>query len=354
MDPLEALPVTLLTGFLGSGKTTLLNRLLRARPLTAVVINEFGAVGLDHLLVEGRQGPLALLSGGCVCCQVQGVLAPTLKNLWMARASGRLPPYERLIIETSGIADPAPILEALARERWVAARHRLDAILTTVDAQFGLEQLARHFEAERQVAVADRLLLTKTDLAPPAKLEALRQRLAALNPAAPVETVLHGAIEPARLLDLNAFAPQGTGLQAQRWLAHSRYRPARTASGLLRPAAKVSHAMGRIRAYTLRFDTPLPWAGVEAALARLTAHHPQQLLRLKAIVNVQGRDRPMVLHAVQHMRYPPIELDAWPDADRSSRFVFITADLDAALVAGLLGDFTQTVADGIALEAGTR
>lgn len=354
MDPHEALPVTLLTGFLGSGKTTLLNRLLRARPLTAVVINEFGEVGLDHQLVEGRQGPLALLSGGCVCCQVQGALAPTLKNLWMARVSGRVPPYERVIIETSGIADPAPILEALARERWVAARHRLDAILTTVDAQFGLEQLSRHFEAERQVAVADRLLLTKTDLAPPAMVAALRQRLATLNPAAPIETVLQGEIEPARLLELNAFAPQRAGLQAQRWLAHSRYRPARTASGLLRSEATVSHEAGRIRAFTLRFETPLPWEGVEAALALLTAHRPQQLLRLKAMVNVQGRDRPVVLHAVQHMRYPPVELDAWPDADRTSRFVFITADLDEALVAGLLGDFTQAAAAGIALDARTR
>lgn len=353
MAPPERLPVSLLTGFLGSGKTTLLNRLLRARPLTAVVINEFGEVGIDHQLVAGGQGPVALLAGGCVCCQVQGALAPTLKNLWMARASGRVPAYERLIIETSGVADPAPILETLARERWVAARHRLDAVLTTVDAQFGLGQLARHFEAKRQAAVADRLLITKTDLAPPALVQALRQRLEALNPTAPVYAVVRGAIEPDALLDRHAFAPRGADHALPRWLTDGRYRAVRVDVGLAGADAQVAQGQGRIRTFSLRIDTPLDWAGLEAALHSLVARRPQQLLRMKAIVNLRGRDRPVVLHAVQHVRYPPVELEAWPDADRASRFVFVAADLGEAEVAGWLRAVTQAAA-GVALGATTR
>ena len=342
LTPRELLPVTLLTGFLGSGKTTVLNHLLRHLPLTAVVMNEFGEIGLDHQLLEESRGPLALLSGGCVCCQIQGTLAPTLKNLYMARSSGKLPPYERIIIETTGIADPAPILDTLLNERWLAARHKLDGVVTTVDAVFGLQQLEAHFEAARQVAVADRLLLSKTDLAAPEQIVALTARLAELNPAAPIDTVLNGRINPARVTHLGLFNPLDKHPDVAKWLAHQRYKPAsRTLLGGKAQVATVPMHDTRIQAFSLTFDEPLDWHGVLSALEMLQAFRPQNLLRMKALVNVKGKANPVVLHGVQHILYPPAELPAWPDEHRRSRFVFITSDLEAGFVAKLLNDFTQ-------------
>ncbi|MCA1978367.1 MAG: GTP-binding protein [Thiobacillus sp.] len=336
------LPVTLLTGFLGSGKTTVLNHLVRTLPRTAILMNEFGEVALDHQLLQKMEGPMALLAGGCVCCTISGSLSPTLKNLWMARDKGDIPAFERVVIETTGIADPAPVLDNLLNDRWVRARFRLDGVVTTVDALFGMGQLDQHFEAVKQVAVADKLLLTKTDLATPAAVATLTARLAELNPAADIVTVVNGALDPAHVQHLGLWNAETKTAEVARWLKAARYRPAR-AGTLGKTAAPESHD-ARIRAFSVVLDTPLDRYGLSAALSMLTSFRAENLLRFKAIVNLQNETQPVVLHGVQHVLYPEVKLPAWPDDDHRSRFVFIVRDLDPEFVDKLLADFSGAAA----------
>lgn len=266
----------------------------------------------------------------------------------MGRADGKLPPFERVIIETTGIADPAPILDTLLNDRWIAARFRMDGVVTTVDAVLGEQQLGSYPEALRQVAVADRLVLTKTDLAQAKEVEAIRARLTALNPAAAQVEAIHGVTNYAALLNLGLFNPADKHPDVAKWLAHQRYKP--VAGGLLGGKAKSPWHDDHIRSFGLTFDVPLEWEGVSAALEMLSAFRAKQLLRMKAIVNIKDRDKPVVLHAVQHVFYPPAELAAWPEGedgpDRRSRFVFITDGLEEEFVKKLLEDFTHAAAAG--------
>ncbi len=335
----ELLPVTLLTGFLGSGKTTLLNQLIRHLPRTAVVMNEFGEISLDHDLLEKMEGPMAVLSGGCVCCTVVGSLSPTLKNLYMARERGDVPRFERVVIETTGIADPAPILDTLLNDPWVRARFRMDGVVTTVDAVLGEAQLDSYFEAQRQVAVADRLILTKTDLASSGELAALKERLAELNPAAEQLVALKGDMDFRLILDLGLFNARDKVPDVQKWLNEQRYKPAR-AAGIMGKSTNDGHD-NRIRSFSVVIDEPIPPAGLQAALEMLVGFRSEYLLRFKAIVNLAGHDKPTILHGVQHVLYPETELDAWPSEDRRSRFVFIVRDLEPGFVAKVLADFSQ-------------
>jgi G3E family GTPase len=333
------LPITLLTGFLGSGKTTVLNHLVRTLPRTAILMNEFGEVALDHQLLQKMEGPMALLSGGCVCCTISGSLSPTLKNLWMARQKGDIPAFERVIIETTGIADPAPVLDNLLHDNWVRARFRLDGVVTTVDALFGMGQLDEHFEAVKQVAVADRLLLTKTDLASAEAVAALRERLAALNPAADIVTVMHGEVDPATIRNLGLWNAETRAPEVARWLKPQRYQPAGAPSRLGGKPQIAQHDT-RIRAFSVVLDAPLDRYGLQSALSMLTSFRAENLLRFKALVNLAGEDKPVVLHGVQHVLYPEVTLDAWPDDDHRSRFVFIVRDLEPEFVSKLLVDFS--------------
>ena len=337
----ELLPVTLLTGFLGSGKTTLLNQLIRHLPRTAVVMNEFGEISLDHDLLEKMEGPMAVLSGGCVCCTVSGSLSPTLKNLYMARERGDIPKFERVVIETTGIADPAPILDTLLNDPWVRARFRMDGVVTTIDAVLGEAQLDSYFEAVKQVAVADKVVFTKTDLASSTDLDILKQRVAALNPAAEQLAAIKGKMDFRSIIDLGLFNAQGKAPDVQKWLNEQRYKPVRAGGLMGKPSRKQDGHDKRIRSFSVVIEEPIPPAGLQAALEMLVSFRSEYLLRFKAIVNLAGHNKPTVLHGVQHVLYPEAELESWPTEDHRSRFVFIVRDLEPEFVAKVLEDFSH-------------
>ena len=336
------IPVFIVTGFLGSGKTTLLNRLVRHPGLadTAVVVNEFGEIGIDHLLVESSHENTVLLASGCLCCTVRGDLVDTLGDLAAKRDGGEVPAFARVVIETTGLADPAPVLRTLMGEPTITARYRLAGVITTVDAVHGSGQLDEHLESLKQAAVADVVVMTKTDIAPPESVAALRARLLQISPAVPIHEVVGGEVEPDRL-----FAGFGTagdlGVRIDR------------AEDTAANGAAHEHVHGhdgqdvnrhddRIAAVSVIRDRPLEWQAVRTWLQSIASLRGADLLRVKGIINVAGIDTPVVVHGVQHVFDPPRRLDRWPDDDRRTRIVLIARDLDgdglnAALDAAIEG-----------------
>lgn len=333
-------PVTLLTGFLGSGKTTLLNRLLKHPSMqeTAVLINEFGAVSIDHLLVREASENIMVMSNGCICCSVAGDLVQALRELYFKRANNEIPDFKRVVIETTGLADPAPIMHTLIEMPLVAARYSFSGIVTTVDAVHGEQQLNDHFESVKQAAVADRIVLTKTDSATRQQIDQLRTRLLALNPGADVYEAVAGEIAPEILFDTGLYQPARKTPDVQHWLRAEAYRPL-PLQGLLSARIAPNRHDERIRAFVVTFSEPVAWQVLIDALELLTSFRGEHLLRIKGIVNVAGEPLPRVIHAVQHTIYPAATLSAWPDNDRSTRLVFITRDLDEAFVRQTLTGF---------------
>ena len=335
-------PVTLLTGFLGSGKTTLLNRLLKhpAMQETAILINEYGAVSIDHLLVREASENIMVMSNGCICCSVAGDMVQALRDLYFKRANGEVPDFRRVIIETTGLADPAPIMHTLIEMPLVAARYSFSGIVTTVDAVYGEQQLNDHFESVKQAAVADRIVLTKTDTATREQIDRLRARLRILNPAADIYEAVDGEIAPEKLFDTGLYQPSRKTVDVQNWLRAQAYKPMPARNSFLAPAGAVpSNHDVRIRAFVVTFPDPLAWHALVDALEMLTAARGENLLRIKGIVNVAGEKLPRVIHAVQHTIYPAATLPAWPEGDRHTQLVFITRDLDEALIRQTLTSF---------------
>jgi G3E family GTPase len=347
-DISSLIPVTVLTGFLGSGKTTVLNHVLKqpAMAATAVIVNEFGEIGLDHLLVERASEDVVLLNSGCLCCTVRSDIAETLLDLFVGRVKARVPHFARVVIETTGLADPAPILHTLMSDPLVAARYLLDGVVTTVDAVNGAGTLDRQPEALKQAAVADRLLLTKTDIADGEVVGGLENRLAGINPTAPILRVAQGAVDPALLFQLGLYDPQTKSLSVQRWLRdealaesdhhhdHDDHRD-------------VNRHDDRIRAFVIVRERPISWATLSNWLETLASMRGDDLLRVKAIVALSDRpEQPVVLHGVQHIFHPPVLLPQWPSEDRRTRIVFITRDLPREPIEASLLAFEEAVGNG--------
>jgi G3E family GTPase len=322
-------PVALITGFLGSGKTTLLNSVLSDRRMarSLVLVNEFGEIGLDHLFMESIDGDMVLLQSGCVCCTIQGDLDRTLRDIARRRSNKETPPFDRVLLETTGLADPAPILQLLLNSPMIGHDYRLDGVVTTVDAINGARQLDEHGEAVRQAAVADRLLISKTDLAEASTSAHLRARLGELNPGAQLYEVVRGEIDPALLFDSGPFDPAGKGDKVQQWLNAE-------AHGHL--DHQHDHDRSRhdahIGSFCLTFEEPLDWDRFNRWLMGVRAVWGDRLLRVKGVLDVKGETQPLVIHGVHRTFHPPTLLARWPDADRRSRLVFITRDLDRATV----------------------
>ncbi len=369
---MTTLPVTVLTGFLGSGKTTLLNHLLGHADLAdaAVLVNEFGDVAIDHLLVRHVSEDVVLLNSGCLCCSVRGDMVTALRDLFLKRVRQEIPEFRRLLIETTGLADPAPILHTLMSDPLIGNHYRLDGVVTVVDAVAGGATLDHQAESVKQAAVADRLVVSKTDLAPADSVAALEERLACLNPSAPRLRADHGRLDPAAILNCGLFKAGTKHPDVAGWLRDE----------ALADAGHPTHAHGhahdhdhghdhghhghhghdvnrhdaRIRAFCLTWDTPLDWDALLSGLELLIASRGADLLRIKGIVAARGLDHPLALHGVQHVFHPPSALPAWPvdpatgAEDRRSRLVFITRDLSQGMVAQVLASSLDGPPDGAA------
>lgn len=347
------IPVTLLTGFLGSGKTTLLRRLLAHHTLadSAVLINEIGAVGIDHHLVREVQENAVVLPNGCLCCTVRGDLVNALRELLFGRGRKGIARFHRVFIETTGLADPAPVAQALIRDPFVIQHYRLDGVVTVVDAVFGARQLDQHRESVRQVAIADRIVISKTDLADAAQCAVFAARLQQLNPAARQITAVSGDLDPSAILDGGLVQAVQKPEYAAQWLGTDRYLSGYlTAPGA--SAANLPHAIhdDRVRSFVVRFAKPLNMELLQSALEVLLAGCGDRLLRIKGLLDIEGERYPMVLHAVQHVIYPLLRLESRPEGKRDPALVFIVHDIDPAQVintlAGVLG------ADAIAAKPG--
>lgn len=353
------IPISLLTGFLGSGKTTLLNYLIAQPELkdTLVIINEFGEIGLDHLLVAHSMEEVVAveMSSGCLCCTIRGDLKYTLKDITWRFAEGGKRKFNRVIIETTGLASPIPILHTLMTDGFISSHYRLDGVIVTVDAVNGMSTLDNHTEAVQQAAVADRLLITKSDLTDAATLSALQGRLGRVNPGAVQIVSQQGKVDPALLLDAGLFQSTEKMPDVARWLNEQAFSDHAHDHHHAHPGHDHKHDHGHhehhhhdvnqhddhIRAFCFTFDEPIAPDVFEEWLGMFVGFKGENILRMKGIVNLAGEDKPVVIHGVQHIFHPTVTLPAWPSEDRRTRIVFITRDIEHATIARSFDAFMQ-------------
>jgi G3E family GTPase len=327
----QKIPVTVFTGFLGSGKTTLLNHLLSSPDMadTAVIINEFGEISLDHLLVENSIENTLVLQSGCICCTVRGDLVDTLTDLLAKRSQRLVPPFSRVSIETTGIAEPAPILQTIANNLLLAPSFYTSAVVTTVDAVNGPDQLDSFYEAVQQAALADIIILTKTDLAQLGTAEQLEQRLRKLNPAASILRVVNGTISTRELFEYAPIDPKTVPERLDRWLGLEQF-DRHSHANEDHHHSDVNRHGDDIQAFSIVIDQAITWSNLELWLGSLLSLRGKDLLRIKGILNVIGQPGPVVVHAVQRLVHPISRLQRWPSEDHRSKIVFITRNIPPA------------------------
>ena len=318
-------PVSVITGFLGSGKTTLINKLLKRPDMNrvAVIVNEFGEQAVDNDLVEVSSEQMMLLNNGCLCCVLRGDLQETLRDLYVKRRNGDIIDFTRVIIETTGLADPAPVMQTLMTDELLQENYRLDCVVTLADAVNGIEQLDTMEEPVKQAALADRIVITKSDLADEATTAKLEARLRILNPLAPIKRSINGEIDLAFLIDVGLRNVKGKLEDIERWMGEPDEHGHRH-----------SHD-SKVKSFTLRYSDPLSWQLFSQTMEVLSALRGSDMLRVKGLVNVEGHKGPMVVQGVQHLFHPPVELQAWPSNDHSTRIVFITRGIPKETVANL-------------------
>jgi G3E family GTPase len=326
-DSWEKIPVNIVTGFLGSGKTTLLQRLLRdpSQKDTAVLVNEFGEVGLDHLLLQNVTESVLVMENGCVCCAIRGDLRESLQTLFTQRQRGEVPKFKRVVIETSGLADPVPIAYTILSDPILQHHFRLGNIITTIDALNGLVQLADFEEPAKQVAVADRMIITKTDLADRDKIDKLTNALTRINLSAPLVDAHNDEIAVQQLIIEDASDTKSN--EAELWMQRANAGAISTSAiGRHHDHSDHSHSDG-ITSFVLFFDQSLDWTAFGIWMTMLLNRHGDKVLRIKGLLNVDGITSPVLINCVQHVVHQPVHLDAWPDADRRSRLIFIIRGL---------------------------
>ena len=336
-DYQSLIPVNVITGFLGSGKTTLLQRLLASPKLanTAVLINEFGEVSLDHLLLDVVDQETVILESGCVCCTIRGDLAEAIRELHSKRERGIIPRFDRLAIETTGLADPAPIVSTLLAEPVIRNHFRLGNVIVTVDAVNAELHLRNNEESRKQAAIADRLVLTKSDIADAKTLGSAKQALVQLNATAPIIDVHEETFDPDDLMAGDLYNTKAKAAEVARWLERQGHASHDHTHDVH------SHHADDIETFSLIVDEPIDWTAFGIWLTMLLHRHGEQVLRVKGILNVEGQATPVVIHGVQHIMHPPAHLEAWPDEDRRSRIVFILRGLDPAQLKRSLKAFSR-------------